>query len=151
MKRFSRYLLPTLLCFVVGWIASIFQSDALVEWYPYLVKSPLPPPAILFPIVWTVLYILIGASLGVMLVRRDVGLVKLWLVQLILNFLWSAMFFGVRSPLLGLITILLLDVVVFAYVVSCIGRRSLAMWLFLPYLIWLLFATYLNGAIYLLN
>ena len=151
MRKFLCYALPITLCFVVGLLGSFLQSSALVEWYPYLVKSPLTPPAILFPIVWTVLYILIGASLGVMLVRRDVGLVKLWLVQLILNFLWSAMFFGVRSPLLGLITILLLDVVVFAYVVSCIGRRSLAMWLFLPYLIWLLFATYLNGAIYLLN
>jgi tryptophan-rich sensory protein len=122
-----------------------------VEWYPYLVKSPLTPPAIAFPIAWTALYILVGASLGAMLVKGYVGLVKLWLMQLLLNFLWSALFFGVRSPLLGLITILLLDIVVFAYIISAAGRRGLAMWLFVPYLLWLLFATYLNGYIYLMN
>ena len=151
MRKFLCYAIPIALCFAIGLLGSLLQSSALVEWYPYLVKSPLTPPAIAFPIAWTALYVLVGASLGAMLVKGDVRLVKLWLLQLLLNFLWSALFFGVRSPLLGLITILLLDIVVFAYIISAAGRRGLAMWLFVPYLLWLLFATYLNGYIYVMN
>lgn len=151
MRKFLCYAVPIALCFVVGMLGSYLQSSALVEWYPDLVKSPLTPPTIIFPIVWSMLYLMIGASLGSMLVKGDMGLVVMWLIQLILNFLWSALFFGLRSPLLGLITIFLLDIVVFAYVVSCIGRRHAAMWLFVPYLLWLLFATYLNGYIYVFN
>lgn len=151
MRKILCYAIPIILCFAVGMLGSYLQGPALVEWYPYLEKSPLTPPAILFPIVWTILYILIGSSLGTVLVKGDMGLVKLWLTQLLFNFLWSALFFGLRSPLLGLVTILLLDVVVFAYIVSCIGRHHLAMWLFVPYLLWILFATYLNGYVYLCN
>ena len=151
MRKFLYYFIPIILCFAVGLLGSYIQGSALEEWYPYLVKSPLTPPAIVFPIAWSILYILIGLSLGVMISRGDMGLVKLWILQLLLNFLWSVLFFGMRSPLLGFITILLLDIVVFAYIISTLGRRNLAMWLFLPYLLWLLFATYLNGYIYLNN
>ena len=151
MRKFLYYFIPILLCFAVGLLGSYIQGPALKEWYPYLVKSTLTPPSIVFPIAWSILYILIGLSLGTMISRGDMGLVKLWLIQLLLNFLWSALFFGMRSPLLGFITILLLDVVVFAYIIYALGRRSSAMWLFIPYFLWLLFATYLNGYIYMHN
>ncbi len=151
MRKFLYYAVPVALCFVVGMLGSYIQGSALVEWYPTLVKSPLSPPPILFPIVWSVLYLLMGLSIGVLIARGDMSVIKLWIVQLIVNFLWSVLFFGLRSPLLGLVAILLLDVLVFTYIIYAAGRSSAAAWLFVPYLLWLLLATYLNGYIYVYN
>lgn len=151
MKKFLAYFIPILLAFAVGTLGSYIQGDALVEWYPYLVKSPATPPAIVFPIAWGILYILIGISAGTMLSKGDMSVLRLWLLQLLLNFLWSVCFFALRSPFMGLLVILALDVTVFAYIVYTTGRRSAAAWLFVPYMLWLIFATYLNGYIYINN
>jgi Fe-Mn family superoxide dismutase len=151
MKTFLAYFIPILLAYAVGAIGAYIQGDALVEWYPGLVKSPATPPAILFPIAWSVLYLLMGISAGTMLSKGDVSVLRLWLLQLLLNFLWSVMFFALRSPFLGLICILALDVAVMAYIIYTAGRRPAAAWLFVPYMLWLIFATYLNGYIYINN
>ena len=151
MKKFLAYFIPILLAFAVGALGSYIQGEALVEWYPYLVKSPATPPAIVFPIAWGLLYILIGVSAGTMLSKGDMSVLRLWLLQLLLNFLWSVCFFALRSPFMGLLVILALDVAVFAYIVYTAGRRSAAAWLFVPYMLWLIFATYLNGYIYINN
>ena len=132
----------------MGILSWYIQSDALTEWYPTIIKSPLTPPSIVFTIAWSIIYILMGLSLGTMLVRGDVSMLKLWIFQLLLNFLWSVLFFALRSPLLGFICILTLDVAVFTYIILTIGRRPAAGWLFAPYFLWLLFATYLNGYTY---
>jgi tryptophan-rich sensory protein len=151
MRKFLAYAVPIVLTFAVGMLGSYLQGEALTEWYPMLEKSPLTPPPILFPIAWSILYLLIGISLGTMLVKGDISLTKMWLLQLLLNFLWSVCFFALRSPLLGLLVLLALDVAVFAYIVYTAGRRSVAAWLFVPYMLWLIFATYLNGFIYVNN
>ena len=151
MKKFLAYSIPIVLAFAVGALGSYIQGDALREWYPTLVKSPATPPAIVFPIAWSVLYILIGVSAGTMLAKGDMSVLRLWLLQLLLNFLWSVCFFALRSPFMGLLVILALDVAVFAYIVYTAGRRSAAAWLFVPYMLWLVFATYLNGYIYINN
>lgn len=151
MRKFLSYFIPVLLAFAVGALGAYIQGDALKEWYPHIVKSPLTPPAIVFPIAWGILYLLMGISAGTMLVRGDMSLLRLWLFQLLLNFLWSVCFFALRSPLMGLLSIFALDVTVFAYVVYAFGRRKSAAWLFVPYLLWLIFATYLNGYIYIHN
>lgn len=151
MKKFLAYFIPILLAYSVGALGSYIQGEALVEWYPTLVKSPLTPPAIVFPIAWSLLYLLIGISAGTMLVRGDVSVLRLWLFQLLLNFLWSVLFFALRSPFLGLLCILALDVAVIAYIIYTAGRRPAAAWLFVPYILWLIFATYLNGYIYINN
>lgn len=151
MKRFLVYTIPVILSLAVGMIGSYVQSPAIEQWYPMLVKSPLTPPAIVFPIAWTILYILMGLSISVMIDRGDMSLVRLWLFQLIVNFLWSVAFFALRSPLAGLIVILVLDVLVFTYTIYAFGCNRAAGWLFVPYMVWLLFATYLTGYIYLNN
>ena len=139
------------LAFAVGALGSYVQGEALEMWYPNLVKSAATPPAILFPVAWGLLYLLMSLSAGVMLARGDVSVMRLWLLQLLLNFLWSVCFFALRSPFLGLLVILALDVTVFAYIVYASARHSLAAWLFVPYMLWLIFATYLNGYIYINN
>ena len=128
----------------------MFQTSALREWYPFLMKSPLTPPALAFPIAWSLLYVCIGISGGLMAtsaapVRREA--LRLWAAQLLLNFAWSLLFFGLRNPLLGLLDIVLLDVLVLLYIVRSLRHERLAGWLFVPYLVWILFATYLNGHI----
>lgn len=87
MKRLFRYLGPVLLCFAVGFSASLFQARAIAEWYPALVKPPLTPPAIAFPIAWSIIYLCIGIALGVALDRQRRELILPWAVQLALNFL----------------------------------------------------------------
>ena len=151
MKKFLAYFIPIVLAFAVGAMGSYIQGEALEEWYPYLVKSPATPPPIAFPIAWSILYLLMGISAGTLLVRGDVSVMRLWLLQLLLNFLWSVCFFALRSPFMGLLVILALVVVVFAYIIYAMWRRKAAAWLFVPYLLWLIFATYLNGYIYINN
>lgn len=148
MKKVLSYLVPILLCFAVGVLGSYVQSSALEEWYPTLVRSPLTPPNIVFPIAWSILYLLMGISIGVLVSQGDMSVVRLWLLQLLVNFLWSVMFFALRSPLAGLITILILDALVFTYIIYAASHRLLAAWLMVPYFLWLIFATYLNGYIY---
>ncbi|WP_343285887.1 TspO/MBR family protein [Barnesiella sp. An55] len=152
MRKILYYLLPTLLCLGVGFSASFFQTRSMVEWYPFLDKSVLTPPGIAFPIAWSLLYVCMGVSLGRLIGRcRDRILFGIWGAQLVLNFLWSLCFFTFRYPLLGLVDILLLDVLVLVYMVGAYRRDRAAAWLFVPYFVWLLFATYLNGYIYLYN
>ena len=152
MRKILYYLLPTLLCLGVGFSASFFQTRSMVEWYPFLDKSVLTPPGIAFPIAWSLLYVCMGVSLGRLIGRcRDRILFGIWGAQLVLNFLWSLCFFTFRYPLLGLVDILLLDVLVLVYMVGAYRRDRAAAWLFVPYFVWLLFATDLNGDIYLYN
>lgn len=151
MKQWKKYLWPVLLCLVVGFSGSLFQKNALQEWYPFLWKSPLTPPALVFPLVWTVLYILIGISLGRIIGKGYKDAVRDWVAQLVLNFSWSIVFFYFRQFLGGFIVLLLLDVVVLDYIVIMTKRDKWAMWCFVPYIIWLLLATYLNAFIYLYN
>lgn len=152
MKRIVYYLLPVLVCLGVGFAGSLFQARSMVEWYPWLDKSVLTPPGVAFPIAWTLLYVCMGVSLGRLIDRaRDRMLFTIWGVQLVLNFLWSLCFFTFRYPLLGLVDILLLDVLALIYIVGAYPRDKAASWLFVPYFLWLLFAPYLNGYIYLYN
>lgn len=151
MKRWINYVWPVVLCLVVGFVGSLFQKEALVEWYPYLLKSSLTPPDITFPIVWSILYVLMGISLGRLWGKGYKTEVRSWIVQLILNFSWSIVFFYFHETLGGFVVILLLDVVVLDYIIQTRKKDKWAMWCFVPYLIWLLLATYLNAFIYLNN
>ena len=151
MRKFLAYFIPIVLTFAIGVLGSYIQGDAVKEWYPSLIKSPLTPPSIVFPIAWSVLYLLIALSAGVMLAKGDMSVLRLWILQLLLNFLWSVCFFALRSPFMGLLVILALDVAVFAYILYAMGRSRAAAWLFVPYMLWLLFATYLNGYVYINN
>lgn len=143
-----------LVCFVVGLTASYFQREALALWYPILEKSSLTPPNIVFPIVWSILYLLMGISVGLVIGsghphRRAV--MWIFIVQLVLNFMWSILFFYMCNPLWGLIDIVLLDVVVLLYMARSYSVHRAASYLFVPYVLWLVIATYLNGYILMNN
>ena len=120
MKKIAAYLIPVLACFAVGISASFFQASSIAEWYPTLTKPALTP------IAWSVLYLCMGLSLGRLIVRRQhKGIIRLWILQLIANFLWSILFFTLRNPLAGFIDIVLLNILVGLYIFAA-SRRDRA-------------------------
>ena len=151
MKKFIAYPIAIAVCLGVGYLSSLMQTDALREWYPTVVKSPLSPPNMVFPIVWTALYILMGLSLGECFRTDNMRAVLPWVLQLVVNFLWTLFFFRLRDPLLGLVDLLLLIVLTIWYMSTASRTSSGAGWLMAPYLLWLCFATYLNWYVYANN
>lgn len=151
MRRVITYLIPIVVCLVVGFMAAPIQQQAIQEWYPTLTKSVLTPPNIVFPIVWTILYILMGLSLGRLLEIGRTDYLWLWVVQLILNFMWSIGFFYFHNTIIGFVDIIILIVLAVWYMVAVRRISRTAAWLFLPYAVWLLFAAYLNSYIVIAN
>ena len=144
MKKILLYIFVTLF---IGGIPSISVITNNV--YPSLVKPPLSPPGILFPIVWTILFILMGIS--IYLVRDNKDLRRIYFVQLFINALWTPIFFGLNNYLFALIWLILLLVTVIIMLYKFYKENKTSCYLNIPYLIWLLFALYLNTGIYLLN
>lgn len=149
-KNFSKlkYLvLPLLVGGIVGFIISKFIQ------YDNLNKPFLSPPQLAFPIVWTILYILMGISFGILSEKNllDSKSKFLYYFQLLINALWSIFFFVFEWRLFAFIWIILLDIVVILMTINFYKKNKLAGILQIPYIIWILFATYLNLAFYLLN
>lgn len=154
MKKIVSIVVSVLICFLVGGSASYFQADAIRSWYPLLNKPELTPPNIAFPIAWSFLYLCMGISIGLIIDsenRRKGYLVKLFLIQLFFNFMWSILFFYFQNPLFGIIDIILLDTVIILYTLKSYRVYKISSLLFLPYMLWVFFATYLNGYILLNN
>ena len=148
MKAWIISSLSIIFCLIIGFISSMFQTESMISWYPTLEKSVLTPPGFVFPIVWTLLYICIGISLAYILLQepeKKFELVFLWSSQILFNFLWSILFFYMKSPLLGFIDIILLDIVVILFIICSFKSSKVSSVLFIPYLVWLVLATYLNG------
>lgn len=149
-KIFSKlkYLvLPLLVGGIVGFIISKFIQ------YDNLNKPFLSPPQLAFPIIWTILYILMGISFGILSEKNllDSESKFLYYFQLLINALWSIFFFVFEWRLFAFIWIILLDIVVILMTINFYKKNKLAGLLQIPYIIWILFATYLNLAFYLLN
>jgi tryptophan-rich sensory protein len=144
-----------LLCFIVELIGSLWTKQTVLTWYPMLTKPSWTPPSWVFGPVWSLLYIMIGVS-GWLIYRsessrkRTIALI-LYGIQLCLNFIWSFLFFSLRSPALGLIDIVLLCLFISLTILQSWKVRPLASLLLIPYLIWVLYATSLNAAIWILN
>ena len=144
------------LCLLAGFIGSIFTTPKIGGWYAGLNKPSWQPPAWLFGPVWTLLYVLMGIALYLVwrtgLAAKGVKLaIALFLVQLVLNALWSFAFFGAESPLAGLVVIVALWAMIAATIAAFAPVSRAAAALLVPYILWVSFATVLNAAIYLLN
>ena len=154
MKTYLSIIAVVLTCLIMGFSSSLFQVESMHTWYPYINKSPLTPPNIAFPIAWTILYIMMGISVGLIMnssTPKKFVCIKVFIIQFVLNLLWSIFFFYFRNPLMGFIDILLLDLFVIIYIAKCAKTFTVSSMLFIPYLLWLLFATYLNGYILIYN
>ena len=140
-------LIPVIVGGVVGIIISPFMDYTMLE------KPFLSPPSIVFPIVWTILYILMGISYGILKSKNliDEEISKIYYLQLIINALWSIFFFVFKWRLFSFIWILLLIIAVIYMIIKFYEKDKLAGLLQIPYLLWLVFASYLNLFVYLLN
>jgi tryptophan-rich sensory protein len=150
----------TLVCVPVVLLLGILSgalsgSGADEAWFAALRKPAGYPPPATFPLVWSLLYILMGLALAIVLAAagaRGRGLAALvFALQLVINLAWSPLFFGAHQITWALVDILVLDVAVVATIVLFARIRPNAAWLLAPYLAWILFATYLNFAILLNN
>lgn len=136
-------------CEGAGVIGSFFTFPAITGWYATLVKPTFSPPNYLFGPVWTFLYFLMGVALYLVWIRK--GDLKWFWVQLILNSLWSIIFFGLRSPALALIEIFFLWFTIVLTIKSFMKVYKPAASLLFPYLLWVSFASVLNFSIWVLN
>ena len=142
-----KYFLPLLViaCSIIGTLANIFISSD--TWYMDLVKSPLNPPSYVFGIVWPILYVL----MAFVSFRSADKIWTLFIPQLILNAAWSWIFFYMHAPLLALINISILIFLNQKILVILKNESKLLFWLYLPYVLWLSFAAFLNASIVFLN
>lgn len=142
------------ICQFAGIIGSIFTASAVTGWYVTLEKPVFSPPNWIFAPVWIILYFLMGISLYLIWTSKTKDNRKALTVfgfQLILNALWSILFFGLQSPLYGLIDISFLLVGIILTILFSYKISVLAAVLLVPYLVWVSFATILNYNILLLN
>lgn len=141
---------------VVGGIGGFATTSSLSDWYRVIERPSWTPPDWIFGPVWTFLYLVIGVASW--LVWRQGwdspgvrGALSLFGVQLILNLLWSVIFFGLRSPSWALLEIVVLWVMILLTMVQFYRLNTIAGLLFVPYQLWVTFATALNAAIWWLN
>ncbi len=140
------------LALTIGGGLSIGALTPPGEWFAGLAKPPFNPPGWIFGPVWTVLYALIGVAGWRTFERRRHGWpMRLWWAQLMLNFLWSPLFFGAHLIGPALLVVLLLLAAILAFIGASLGSDRVAAALFAPYAAWVAFASLLNGAIWILN
>lgn len=147
VKKIFHAVLPLIIGTIVGIITFGFMD------YNDLIKPPLSPPGIVFPIAWTIIYLLIGISYTLLKEKREVPkeTKQLYYIQLIFNYLWTFIFFVFKLRLLSVLWIIILDVLVIVMTYQFYKQNKLSGILLIPYVLWLLFATYLNISIYFLN
>ena len=151
MQKFKIYFKTILIPVLIGGIVGILISGSMD--YNYLEKPFLSPPSILFPIVWTILYILMGISYGILKEKKliDPETKLIYYLQLFVNAMWSIIFLIFKWRFFAFLWIILLDILVIIMINKFYNKEKLAGLLQIPYLIWILFATYLNLAFYLFN
>ncbi len=156
MMKKTNYLLlifSIILCELAGVIGSIFTFSAIPTWYAFLVKPSFSPPNYLFGPVRIILYLLIGISLYLIWKKgkKALGLVKLFLIHLVFNSVWSIIFFGLKNPGLAFAEILILWGIILVLAFKFYKVNKIAAYLLIPYQLWVSFATILNLSIWLLN
>lgn len=148
--KLSRKLFYLFLPVVLGSIVGFIISGSID--YKYLVQPPLAPPSWLFPVMWTIIYLLMGISYYLLKLDSNIEcLDKLYYVQLVVNLLWSIIFFVLKARFFACIWIILLDILVGLMIYWFYNTKKASGILNILYMIWILFATYLTIGIYVLN
>jgi len=139
----------------IGGMMSASVNSALNGWFTTLEKPFLNPPNYVFMPVWTILYVSLAIFIWLIDRQPHSELIlkarRLFVWQLVLNFLWTPIFFGLHSIVGGLIVLLIIDYLVFRLISISFKINKVCAFIILPYFCWLLFATYLNISIFLIN
>ena len=160
VKEIKKYIFSVLIPLLIGYLsnilAKIISGVDTTTYYHELIKPRFAPSGIIFPIVWTILFILMGTSSYIILSQRKNELKTkdamfyYWL-QLALNFLWSILFFGLQLRLTALIDLILLLVFLVIMVYKFYKIKPIAAYLNIPYILWLIYAGVLNYFVWLIN
>lgn len=138
---------------LVGGLSSLITMDGFKQ-YTEINQPPLSPPSAVFPVVWTILYILMGISSYLVYENKNAdnkNALTLYAIQLAVNFIWPIFFFGFNAYLFSFIILIVLWTFVLLTIISFYKINKTAALLMIPYLIWLTFAGYLNLGVYILN
>lgn len=151
MSKIKIYAKSILIPVIIGGVIGLIISRSID--YNTLQKPPLSPTSILFPIVWTILYVLMGISYGILdsksLIEPKINFI--YYLQLFVNATWSLIFFTLKWRLFAFIWIIILDILVIIMILEFFKKNKTAGLLQIPYLLWIIFASYLNLGVYLLN
>lgn len=155
-EKYKPYIISIAIALAVGGL-SAFLTRNNMNIYNDINKPFLAPPAILFPVVWTILYILMGISAArIWLVKNDFPYVAMdallsYALQLILNFFWSIIFFNMRTFLFSFIWLIVLWAAILKMIFKFSVLDKKSAYINIPYLLWVTFAGYLNFMIYVMN
>lgn len=151
--RLKPLVISILIPIAVGLLAGFLTKGSMKQ-YQSLLKPPLSPPGIVFPIVWTVLFVLMGIS-SYLVYQSDSPIKKpalsVYAIQLFFNFMWSILFFSFQLWLFAFLWLLAMWLLIIIMIVLFYQANHIAAYLQIPYLLWVSFAAYLNYAIYILN
>ena len=156
-KKIMNIAVAIIIPLIIGGLSALITKDSM-SMFNDINKPPLAPPSILFPIAWTILYILMGISSYLIyknkdafkVVYRDKALLY-YILQLIFNFFWSIIFFNLRLYYLSFIWLLVLLILIIMLIINAKKVNIISFYLLIPYLIWVIFAGYLNLGIAILN
>lgn len=162
INNFFKLIISVAVCEFAGIIGSVFTIPSIQSWYIGLVKPALNPPAWIFGPVWTMLFAFMGIAAFLIWSSYAKASARQWKIgikiaigifglQLLLNTLWSIIFFGLHNPAGAFIEIIFLWLAILATIIAFSKISKLAAWLLVPYILWVSFAVYLNYAIWIMN
>ena len=157
MNKISRIAIVVIICLAVGYLSGIVTRASITTWYPTLVKPSFNPPNWIFAPVWTSLYVMMGVAAGLIwnqITTQKLAVTKalqFFTIQLVLNALWSYLFFGLHNLMLATIEVVLLWLMIFETYSQFAKINKTASYLILPYLAWVSFASVLTASIWWLN
>lgn len=155
-RKIFKIIIAVAICLLVGALSSIATQSSVNDWYLTLNKPSFNPPNWIFAPVWTTLYVMMGVAAGIVWGK---GFHHIWVktglyhfgFQLLLNAMWSLVFFGLKEPFYALLIIIALAILIVLTIKWFNVVSKKAAWLLVPYLLWVLFATALNYKIWELN
>lgn len=156
-KKIKPYIISILIALGIGALSSIITRSNMSLVYEQINKPPLAPPMMLFPIVWGILFVLMGISSAKIYINREINseaalsALTIYGIQLIVNFFWSIIFFNMQAFWFAFIWIMLLWVLIIVMAVQFKQISKTAAYLQLPYILWTTFAAYLTLMICILN
>ncbi len=156
MSRTIRVILSILICEAAGALGTIFTASQIQSWYlGELVRPSFAPPNWLFGPVWTLLYALMGIALFLVWKmkksRQRTHAIQVFFLQLFLNAIWTPIFFGLHAVGAAFVVIVMMWAAIVATMIVFYREKKVAAYLLVPYLLWVSFASVLNGAIWVLN
>ena len=156
-KKIKPYVISSVIALAVGGVSALLSRNGM-DYYAQTVNKPsLSPPMWLFPVVWSILYILMGIGSAIVFLKREekpvevTASLRIYGLQLVVNFFWSIIFFNMRAFLFAFIWILILLFLIIRTIIKYRIISPLAAYLQIPYLIWVAFASYLTFGVWWLN